>query len=66
MVEGLADLSGVVAVADPQDKAELYAGMGLRLTYRPEKREVEARIKPDLHSMCQRLVSEGGLEPPCP
>ncbi|WP_344094007.1 recombinase family protein, partial [Nocardiopsis composta] len=66
MVDGIADLSEVVAVADPKDKAELYEKMGLRLTYHCETRTVEARIEPDLHRMCQRLVSEGGLEPPCP
>jgi hypothetical protein len=33
--------------------------MGLRLTYHPNKRVVEARIKPVPHHMCQSKVSEG-------
>ena len=48
--------------ADPADKAELYAQLGLRMTYRPQKRLVEAPVTPSLH-MCKGFVSEGGLEP---
>src|SRR5690606_18911156 len=60
MVDGIADRSEVVAVADPKDKAELYEKMGLPLTYPRETPTVEARIEPHLHRRCQRLVSEGG------
>lgn len=66
MVDTLGGLSVVVSTADPHDKADLYTKMGLRLTYHPDIRKVEARIKPDLRHMCQSKVSEGGLEPPYP
>jgi site-specific DNA recombinase len=61
----LGDLSRVVVQAEAADKARLYRELGLKLTYRTQKRLVEARLEPGLH-MCKRSVSEGGLEPPCP
>lgn len=36
--------------------------IGLRLTYRPQKKLVEARVQPGLH-MCERYMSEGGVVP---
>ncbi|GAA2302159.1 hypothetical protein GCM10010149_59370 [Nonomuraea roseoviolacea subsp. roseoviolacea] len=62
VITALGDLVRVIQEADPLDKAELYAQIGLRLTYRPQKRLVEAQVAPDLH-VCKRFVSEGGLEP---
>jgi site-specific DNA recombinase len=50
----------MIVNADSGDKADLYRELGLRLTYRPQKRLVEARVEPGLH-MCKRSVSEGGL-----
>jgi site-specific DNA recombinase len=61
----LGDLARVVVQAEADDKARLYRELGLRLTYRPQKQLVEATVTPGL-DMCKRLVSEGGLEPPCP
>jgi hypothetical protein len=40
LVESLGDLVGVLGAAEPQKKAELYAELGLRLTYEPEGRRV--------------------------
>ncbi len=66
MVTALGDLVVMLHDADPRnDKAEVYARIGLRLTYFPQKHLVEAQVQPGLH-MCDWLVSEGGLEPPCP
>jgi site-specific DNA recombinase len=65
MVTAIEDHVQVLAQADPNDKAQVYAEIGLRLTYYPEKQLVEAQLQLDLH-MCERCVSEGGLEPPCP
>lgn len=65
MITELGDLARVVVQADPADKSDLYRDLGLRLTYRPQKQLVEATVTPGL-DMCNRLVSEGGLEPPCP
>jgi site-specific DNA recombinase len=65
MLADLGDLARVVVQAEAVDKAKLYRELGLRLTYRPQKQLVEATVIPGL-DMCKRLVSEGGLEPPCP
>lgn len=40
----------------------MYARIGLRLTYFPEKHLVEAQVQPGLH-MCDWLVSEGRALP---
>ncbi|RSN03136.1 recombinase family protein [Nonomuraea sp. WAC 01424] len=58
----LGDLVKVIQEADPLDKAELYAQLGLRLTYRPQKQLVEAQVVPGLH-VCKRFVSEGRASP---
>jgi site-specific DNA recombinase len=65
MVNALGGLVQVLFEAESNDKAEIYAQLGLRLTYRPQEQLVEAQLQPNLH-MCERYVSEGGLEPPCP
>jgi hypothetical protein len=57
----LGDLVHVIRDADPADKADLYAQLGLTLTYRPQKRLVEAMVTPG-HHMCKGFVSEGALE----
>jgi hypothetical protein len=64
-IEAVGGLVEVIINAESGDKADLYRELGLRLTYRSQKRLVEARVEPGLH-MCKRFVSEGGLEPPCP
>lgn len=40
LVESLGDLVGVLAAAEPQKKAELYAELGLTLTYEPAGRRI--------------------------
>jgi hypothetical protein len=62
IVADLGDLARVVHDAEPADKAETYAQLGLTLTYQPERRLVEAIIKPRLN-VRKGFVSEGGLEP---
>ncbi|MFI7453680.1 recombinase family protein [Nonomuraea sp. NPDC049714] len=57
MIEEVGDLVRLVADADPDDKAELYNQLGLKLTYYPEKQYVEARIKPEpphVRAVCVR------------
>uniref|UniRef100_UPI003753E643 hypothetical protein n=1 Tax=Actinomadura sp. SCN-SB TaxID=3373092 RepID=UPI003753E643 len=58
LLQRLADLARVVVDADPGDKAELYKELGLKMTYHPQKRLVEARVIPDPH-MYKWFVSEG-------
>jgi len=40
LVAGVHDAVAVLAHADPADKAAIYAGLGLRLTYHPDRRVV--------------------------
>ncbi|GII70897.1 hypothetical protein Sme01_33730 [Sphaerisporangium melleum] len=47
MIEEVGDLVRLVSEAGPDDKAELYTQLGLKLTYYPEKQYVEARIAPE-------------------
>ncbi len=51
VVSSLSDLLAVLRAADPADKAEIYAQLGLRLTYHPSDRTVwaEAHISPAQH-----------------
>jgi hypothetical protein len=57
----LGDLARVVVQAEAADKAKLYRELGLKLTYRPQKQLVEAKVTPD-RDMCKRLVSEGRVD----
>ena len=59
----LSDLVRIIRDADPADKAELYAQLGLTMTYRPQKRLVEATVTPSPTCAKDLFVSEGGLEP---
>jgi hypothetical protein len=61
LVAALGDLVQVIRDADPADKAGLYAQPGLTLTYRPQKRLVEATVKPSLH-MCKGLCPRGSRQ----
>jgi hypothetical protein len=61
-LDSLGGLVEVIVHAESGDKADLYRELGLRLTYRPQKQLVKARLIPSLH-MCKRYVSEAGHEP---
>ena len=63
VVTAFGDLVQVVHEADAADKADIYAQLGITLTYRPDSQLVEATVKPGLN-MRKGFVSEGGLEPP--
>ena len=64
VVASLRDLMGVLAAADPADKAQIYSQLGLALTYHPGSQMVRAEATAAAH--VRKKVSEGGLEPPCP
>jgi hypothetical protein len=49
IVDRLADVAHVLADADPDDKAEIFRQLGLRLTYKPGERLVRATIEPAPH-----------------
>ena len=46
IVNAITSLITVLRDADPQDKAEIYSQLGLRLTYHPSPRTVSARAEP--------------------
>jgi hypothetical protein len=54
LLEGLGDLSAVIGAADPALKAEVYADLGLRLTYRPAEDLVAVEALPLLTNRGQR------------
>jgi hypothetical protein len=51
----------VLAGAEPQDKADVYQNLGLRLTYEPGKQLARAEAQLDPHKVGIRSVSEGGF-----
>lgn len=62
IVSALGDLTRIVRDADPAGKAEIYTQLGLTLKYRPQKRLVEATVRPGPR-MCKGFASEGRLAP---
>jgi site-specific DNA recombinase len=58
VVTAFGDLVQVVHEADAADKADIYAQLGITLTYRPDRQLVEATVKPGLN-MRKGFVSEG-------
>ena len=62
VVNALSDVLVVLRSADPADKAQIYAGLGLRLIYQPGERLVrtEVHVSPAQH--CQFDSVRGGLE----
>ncbi len=62
LVLELRDIASVLATADPKGKNEVYAELGVRVTYDHGRRVVVANG----HIRVLKRVSEGGLEPPRP
>ena len=46
IVDKLADIARVLSDADADDKSEIFRQLGLKLTYHPGRRVVEAKIQP--------------------
>jgi hypothetical protein len=46
IVDKLADIARVLRDADLNDKSEIFRQLGLKLTYHPGRRLVEAKIEP--------------------
>jgi site-specific DNA recombinase len=59
LVETISSVRGLLARAEPADKAKVYKQLGLRLTYQPGPRIV--RVETTLDSVGQGFVSEGGV-----
>ena len=46
IVDKLADIARVLHDADPEDKGEIFRQLGLKLTYHPGRRLVQAQVAP--------------------
>jgi hypothetical protein len=57
LVCGLVDIASVLRTADPKDKAEIYAELGVRITDNPDDRIVIAESSPNA---CIRKCVGGG------
>jgi site-specific DNA recombinase len=66
LISEVRDLAATLRDADSETAAEAYRQLGLRLTYYPDKQIVRAAAAPQPDNIGKWLVSEGGLEPPCP
>jgi hypothetical protein len=60
IIAALGDLTAVIKDADPQDKARIYAGLNLRLTYQPAKRIVRTEVNRDSHGYGAMGCVRGG------
>jgi site-specific DNA recombinase len=49
IVDKLADIARVLYDADPDDKAEIFRQLGLKLTYHPGRQLVQAQIEAPQH-----------------
>ncbi|WP_205719238.1 recombinase family protein [Actinomadura geliboluensis] len=65
LLQQTGELARAVVHACPDDKADLYAKLGLKMTYYPQKQLVEARVVPT--STCANgLCPRGDLNPHAP
>jgi site-specific DNA recombinase len=55
VVDKLADIARVLTEADPDDKSEIFRQLGLKLTYQPGRRIMEARIEPAPHGFFESV-----------
>lgn len=69
LVESLGTIRQAITDADPDDKADIYRRLGLRLTYQPGQRTVRAETLLDPHSWgygaCPRGESNTRSQHPC-
>jgi hypothetical protein len=47
--------------ADPADKADVYRQLGIKLTYQPDLRLIQAEASPD--GSCTQMCPRGDLNP---
>jgi hypothetical protein len=55
IVDKLADIARVLADANADDKSEIFRRLGLKLTYHPGRRLVEAKIMPVQHGFSESV-----------
>lgn len=55
VIDKLGEIARVLADADPNDKSEVFRQLGLKLTYHPGRRTVEAKIEPAPHGFFESV-----------
>lgn len=63
IITNLGDLAAVICEADPADKARVYAGLRLKLTFQPAKQLVRAEAHLDPHDGGAMVWARGGTRP---
>jgi hypothetical protein len=66
IVEHVASLAAVIRDADPADKADIYRGLNLALTYQPGKRTVHAELPMAYDPYWVKVGVRGGTDPVSP
>ena len=61
LVEAMAGIAAILRQADPTDKAEVYRQLGIKLTYKPGLRLIQAEASPS--GSCTKVCPEGDLNP---
>jgi site-specific DNA recombinase len=61
LVEAMAGIATILREADPTDKAEVYRQLGIKLTYKPGLRLIQAEASPS--GSCTKVCPEGDLNP---
>lgn len=61
LVEGIASFATILRQADPADKAEIYRQLGIKLTYKPGLRLIQAEASPS--GSCTKMCPEADLNP---
>ena len=64
MVDAMSGIAQILRQADPADKAEVYQQLGIRLTYKPGPRLIQAEASPS--GSCTKVCPEGELSPHYP
>lgn len=60
LVAKLGDIMAVLHDADPDDRAEVYRQLGLRLTYHPEEQKIRVQAQPDADPNGKIVCVRGG------
>jgi site-specific DNA recombinase len=55
VVDKLVDVARVLSTANAEDKSEIFRQLGLKLTYHPGRRIVEAKIEPAPHGFFESV-----------
>jgi hypothetical protein len=66
VVDKLADIARILSEADPNDKSEIFRKLGLKLTYHPGRRIVEAKIEPAPLGFFESVRGRTGPMRTCP